>query len=113
MHAAIDEVAGMHGAKTVIDYVRGVPPVVNDAAVIDLLATAMTARRGSYAIEDTEQSLGGEDFSWYLEHVPGAMARLGVRTPATPPGSICTAATSTPTRRRSRSPSSCSPPPRC
>ena len=21
---------------------------------------------------------GGEDFSWYLEHVPGAMARLGV-----------------------------------
>lgn len=81
MHAAIDEVAGMHGAKTVIDYVRGVPPVVNDAAVTDLLATAMTARRGSYAIEDTEQSLGGEDFSWYLEHVPGAMARLGVRTP--------------------------------
>ncbi|MEU6870002.1 amidohydrolase [Streptomyces sp. NPDC046751] len=81
VHAAIDEVAGMHGAKTVIDYVRGVPPVVNDAAAIDLLATAMTARRGSYAIEDTEQSLGGEDFSWYLEHVPGAMARLGVRIP--------------------------------
>ncbi|RPK92756.1 putative hydrolase YxeP [Streptomyces sp. ADI98-10] len=41
----------------------------------------MTERRGSYAIEDTEQSLGGEDFSWYLEQVPGAMARLGVRTP--------------------------------
>jgi amidohydrolase len=41
----------------------------------------MTARRGAHSIEDTEQSLGGEDFSWYLEHVPGAMARLGVRTP--------------------------------
>ena len=41
----------------------------------------MTARRGAHAIEDTEQSLGGEDFSWYLEQVPGAMARLGVRTP--------------------------------
>lgn len=81
VHAAIDEVAGMYGAKTVINYIRGVPPVVNDAAAIDLLGGAMTARRGSYAIEDTEQSLGGEDFSWYLEHVPGAMARLGVRTP--------------------------------
>ncbi|MGW8885058.1 amidohydrolase [Streptomyces sp. NPDC055749] len=81
VHAAIDEVAGMHGAKSVIEYVRGVPPVVNDAAAIDLLGAAMTERRGSYAIEDTEQSLGGEDFSWYLEHVPGAMARLGVRTP--------------------------------
>ncbi|MGW1264821.1 amidohydrolase, partial [Streptomyces drozdowiczii] len=81
VHAAIDEVAGMHRAKTVINYVRGVPPVVNDAAAIDLLAGAMSARRGPYAVEDTEQSLGGEDFSWYLEHVPGAMARLGVRTP--------------------------------
>ncbi|MFD4758772.1 amidohydrolase [Streptomyces sp. NPDC058439] len=81
VHAAIDEVAGMYGAKTVINYVRGVPPVVNDAIMIDLLARAMTARRGSHAIEDTEQSLGGEDFSWYLERVPGAMARLGVRTP--------------------------------
>lgn len=81
VHAAIDEVAGMHRAKTVINYVRGVPPVVNDAESIGLLDAAMTERRGSYAIEDTEQSLGGEDFSWYLERVPGAMARLGVRTP--------------------------------
>lgn len=81
VHSAIDEVAGMHRAKTVIDYVRGVPPVVNDAESIGLLDAAMTERRGSYAIEDTEQSLGGEDFSWYLERVPGAMARLGVRTP--------------------------------
>ncbi|MFD9503567.1 amidohydrolase [Streptomyces sp. NPDC060035] len=81
VHAAVDEVAGMHRAKTVINYIRGVPPVVNDAESIGLLDAAMTVRRGSYAIEDTEQSLGGEDFSWYLEHVPGAMARLGVRTP--------------------------------
>ena len=29
----------------------------------------------------TEQSLGGEDFAWYLTKVPGAMARLGTRTP--------------------------------
>lgn len=81
VHAAIDEVAGMYGAKTVIEYVRGVPPVVNEASVVELLGDAMAERRGVYAIEDTEQSLGGEDFSWYLEHVPGAMARLGVRTP--------------------------------
>ncbi|MFE4215293.1 amidohydrolase [Streptomyces sp. NPDC056844] len=78
---AIDEVAGMYRAKTVVDYVRGVPPVVNEAETIGLLDAAMTIRRGSYAIEDTEQSLGGEDFSWYLEKIPGAMARLGVRAP--------------------------------
>ncbi|WP_432134838.1 MULTISPECIES: M20 family metallopeptidase [unclassified Streptomyces] len=79
--AAIDEVANLHRAKSEINYVRGVPPVVNDAEVTDLLREAMSARRGPESIEDTEQSLGGEDFSWYLQHVPGAMARLGVRTP--------------------------------
>ncbi|QNP67497.1 amidohydrolase [Streptomyces genisteinicus] len=81
VHAAIDEVAGLHRAKSQIDYVRGVPPVVNDPVVTELLRDAHAARRGPYAIESTEQSLGGEDFSWYLEHVPGAMARLGVRPP--------------------------------
>ncbi|MFE0509315.1 amidohydrolase [Streptomyces sp. NPDC058964] len=81
VHAAIDEVATMHRAKSEINYVRGVPPVVNDPAVTELLRDAMIARRGAESVEGTEQSLGGEDFSWYLEHVPGALARLGVRTP--------------------------------
>ncbi|MFF4311848.1 M20 family metallopeptidase [Streptomyces sp. 900105755] len=81
VHAAIDEVATMHRAKSEINYVRGVPPVVNDPVITELLRDAMTARRGTDSIETTEQSLGGEDFSWYLEHVPGALARLGVRTP--------------------------------
>ncbi|MFG2330374.1 amidohydrolase [Streptomyces sp. NPDC048604] len=81
VHAAVDEIATLHRAKSTIEYVRGVPPVVNDPVMTELLRDAMTARRGPLSIEDTEQSLGGEDFSWYLEHVPGAMARLGVRTP--------------------------------
>ncbi|WP_030204059.1 amidohydrolase [Streptomyces sp. NRRL S-87] len=84
IHAAIDEVASMHRAKSEINYVRGVPPVVNDPGVADLLRDAMVARRGPHSVEDTDQSLGGEDFAWYLEHVPGALARLGVRTPGDP-----------------------------
>ncbi|MFD8721139.1 M20 family metallopeptidase [Streptomyces sp. NPDC059629] len=81
VHAAIDEVATLHRAKSEINYVRGVPPVVNDPVITELLRDAMAARRGTDSIEGTEQSLGGEDFSWYLEQVPGALARLGVRTP--------------------------------
>ena len=79
--AAIDEIANVHRAKSEINYVRGVPPVVNDPDTTELLRDAMVARRGAESVEGTEQSLGGEDFSWYLEQVPGAMARLGVRTP--------------------------------
>ncbi|MFD1830513.1 M20 family metallopeptidase [Streptomyces desertarenae] len=81
VHAAIDEVATLHRAKFEINYIRGVPPVVNERTTAELLRDAMVARRGAGSVEDTEQSLGGEDFSWYLEHVPGAMARLGVRPP--------------------------------
>ncbi|QKW11101.1 amidohydrolase [Streptomyces sp. NA04227] len=81
VHAAVDEIAGLYRAKSQITYVRGVPPVVNEEGATELLRSAMTARRGPDSVEDTPQSLGGEDFSWYLEHVPGAMARLGVRTP--------------------------------
>ena len=44
-----------------------------------------TARRGvlgDAAVVPTVQSAGGDDFSWYLERVPGAYARLGVHDPA-------------------------------
>ncbi|MEU5000966.1 M20 family metallopeptidase [Streptomyces sp. NPDC021622] len=81
VHGAIQETADLYRAKSEVNYIRGVPPVVNDPDVTDLLHQSMERRRGAHSVEDTEQSLGGEDFSWYLEHVPGAMARLGVRTP--------------------------------
>ena len=62
-----------------LDRERGVPPVVNGAGPIELLRAA-TEGMGMLAVP-TAQSLGGEDFSWYLSRVPGAMARLGTRTP--------------------------------
>ncbi|MEU1333128.1 amidohydrolase [Streptomyces sp. NPDC005865] len=81
VHGAVQEIADLYRAKCEINYIRGVPPVVNDPLVAELLRDSMSARRGPQSVEDTEQSLGGEDFSWYLERVPGAMARLGVRRP--------------------------------
>jgi amidohydrolase len=77
----VDSVAAVYGAKSELDYVRGVPPVVNDAAVIDAMRSAAGRVCGVENVVSVEQSLGGEDFSWYLRQVPGAMARLGVRTP--------------------------------
>ncbi|MEV4559356.1 amidohydrolase [Kitasatospora sp. NPDC049285] len=80
----VAHLAETYRAKWSIDYHRGVPPVVNEVDSIAQLEAAMTARfaegRGP-VVEPTEQSLGGEDFSWYLEHAPGALARLGVRGP--------------------------------
>jgi amidohydrolase len=60
---------------------EGTPPAVNAQSGIDRLAAAGEAMLGPTGVTATEQSLGGEDFSWMLQQVPGAMARLGVRTP--------------------------------
>ncbi len=59
-------------------HVRGVPPVVNEAVSTGLLRDGAAAALGGDALAVTEQSAGGEDFGWYLEHVPGSMCRLGV-----------------------------------
>ena len=60
-----------------LQYRRGVPPVVNEERSTQIMTHAIEAV-GPEALADTRQSGGGEDFSWYLEQVPGAMARLGV-----------------------------------
>jgi amidohydrolase len=60
-----------------VQYRRGVPPVVNEEVSTRILVHAIEST-GPDALAETRQSGGGEDFSWYLEEVPGAMARLGV-----------------------------------
>ena len=60
-----------------LQYRRGVPPVVNEERSTQIATHAIEAV-GPEVLADTVQSGGGEDFSWYLEEIPGAMARLGV-----------------------------------
>lgn len=69
------------GVTAEVDTYRGVPPVVNDDVSVSLFRRAATAVLSPESAVPTDQSLGAEDFAWYLEHVPGALARLGVRRP--------------------------------
>jgi amidohydrolase len=77
----VGELVAPFGVTAEVEHVRGVPPVVNDAAATAVLARAARAVVGPASIDRAEQSLGGEDFAWFLAVVPGALARLGVRTP--------------------------------
>ena len=70
---AVQAVAAPYGVQVKVDYTRGVPPVINDMESVALIETAARAILGDRAIEAVEQSLGGEDFAWYLEKVPGAL----------------------------------------
>jgi len=77
---AVRSVAAAYGVEVEVVHTRGVPPVVNDARAVSELALA-AAQISPDAACDTEQSLGGEDFAWFLDKVPGALARIGVRSP--------------------------------
>ncbi|WP_414638573.1 amidohydrolase [Actinophytocola sp.] len=61
-----------------LEHRRGVPPVVNDEESTAVLRAGVEAALGEQAVTSTKQSSGGEDFGWYLEHIPGSFARLGV-----------------------------------
>ncbi|MFC9550879.1 glutamate--cysteine ligase [Rhodococcus sp. NPDC056960] len=61
-----------------LSYLQGVPPVVNDPDCTADLREAIESVVGFDHLDEAQQSSGGEDFAWYLERVPGAMARLGV-----------------------------------
>ena len=73
-----------YGVDSQVTYVRGVPPVVNEHVATQLMGDAVEEVLGEEGLVPTSQSLGGEDFAWYLEETKGAMARLGTRTPGGP-----------------------------
>jgi amidohydrolase len=72
----VEQILAPTGATADIRHDKGVPPVTNDDACTALMAQAVKDV-DPHALQEAPQSSGGEDFSWYLEHVPGAMARLG------------------------------------
>ncbi len=78
---AVREVAAPFGVTVKLEHTRGVPPVVNQEAETGLLEAAARAELGPGAVVLTPQSMGGEDFAWMTQEVPGAMMRLGTRTP--------------------------------
>jgi amidohydrolase len=75
----VQQIADPCGVDVQTTYTRGVPPVVNSRPAVEVQRRAVLAALGEAGLAETVQSMGGEDFAWYLEAVPGALARLGVR----------------------------------
>jgi len=78
------EIVRPFGVEVEVAVTDGVPPAVNHTRGVRRLTRAAEQMLGLDSVATTEQSLGGEDFSWMLQDVPGALARLGVRTPGEP-----------------------------
>lgn len=80
----VAEIIAPYGVTAAVDYTRGVPPVSNDEESHQILVDTVRDVLGERGAVVSAQSLGGEDFGWYQEQVPGSMFRLGVRTPGGP-----------------------------
>ena len=81
----VRQIAAPYNAEVEVRYEVGVPPAVNDAVSTALVRQAGEAVLGIGHVDETPRSMGGEDFAWMLEEVPGSLARLGVRRPGAVP----------------------------
>jgi amidohydrolase len=79
----VEEIAVPYQAQVEINYRREVPPAVNDPEATQVFRAAAAALLGPLSVRETSQSMGAEDFAWFLARVPGVLARLGVRRPGT------------------------------
>ena len=78
IRAIIDNVCAAFGARAQVDYSRGYPVTVNDAARTEFVASVAKDVAGESAVDTTiRPEMGAEDFSFMLEKRPGAYVFLG------------------------------------
>ena len=70
----------LHNANVRINFAEGYPSVINTVEESDIARTAVKNIIGNTAlVGDQFASMGGEDFSYYLEKIPGCLVRLGAQ----------------------------------
>jgi amidohydrolase len=61
------------------DFEYGYPVLINNSEMSKLVGLACSKGIGKENVEVVKPSMGGEDFAYYLEKVPGSYFRLGCR----------------------------------
>ena len=78
LHRAFGAGASLHGGDYVLEYQKGVPAVINDAAVVEELDSAFSSKiPETPVIKEGLASLIGEDVAYYLQEVPGVLLLIG------------------------------------
>jgi amidohydrolase len=76
MQEIIDGVAKSTGANIELDYQQGYPPTINEAEASQIVAKA-TKKIISKGIVEPYLTMGAEDFSYYLQKIPGCFFFIG------------------------------------
>lgn len=83
LEAVVRGVCEAAGASYKLEYDPGYPVLVNDVACTEIARAAALRVLDAAQVGGQTPSMGGEDFAFYLEQVPGNFARLGASAPGT------------------------------
>lgn len=82
LHRSIERIARsigeLHNAKIEVAIDMGTPPLINAPEIAEISREAVRESLGANALRRMEiANMGGEDFAYYLNHVPGCYVRFG------------------------------------
>jgi amidohydrolase len=81
MHRILKGITEAHGAAYEMDYRKGYPSVINEAALVRATLPTFQRLLGAENVIEMLPGMGGEDFSYFAQVVPGFYFRLGVSNP--------------------------------
>jgi amidohydrolase len=74
----ISNTAATFRAQADMEYIAIAPPLINEPRIAKLAAASLCKLYGDNVLGDIEKVMGGEDFAFFSEKTPGAMAFIGI-----------------------------------
>ncbi|HEY0512792.1 MAG TPA: amidohydrolase [Thermoanaerobaculia bacterium] len=90
MREILDGVTRANGATFELEYQKNAPATVNNPALSQEVHPLLDRILGAGNVKIVEPSMGGEDFAYFADEVPGFYYRLGVLKPGTTSGGLHT-----------------------
>lgn len=75
MRELAENIAQAYGAEAKVEWIAGPPAVYNDGKMVE--KSIQAAKKQGFSVVPEESSMGGDDFSFFEEHVPGCYIKIG------------------------------------
>jgi amidohydrolase len=77
MREIAEHTAAAFGARCEFEFVRNYPPTINHPRETEFVRGVMAELVGADNVQEFEPTMGAEDFSFFLQHKPGAYFLIG------------------------------------
>jgi amidohydrolase len=86
MREILEGITQAHGGSFELSYDRGSPATINDPKLVEQMLPSMVGILGAENVIAVDPTMGGEDFSYYANEIPGFFFFLGSTRPGTRSG---------------------------